>query len=406
MNTKNRRGIFLPIALAALAVMSFFTPELAAQQEYNRAAIAGGQWYRLITGHLTHFGVSHLVWDVAVLLGLGVVCGLREPRKTCWAIAASMLLIPLTLLWLQPDLMIYRGLSGIDSALFGLLLVLLAKQQKKGFAGVLLLALAAFIAKLGYEIATGHALFVDSQAAGFSPVPLAHLVGLLCGVGVSILPRIELPLRRLAVPAMVVLLTVTQSGCLTNAMWKRGVPTTVQNPRVVSGKTNGAVVIEYGEGGDTSHVLLPIDRTSLDPLRYHGDGRSLIAIEQDVPAGQVRDVKATVLPSASPQRGGKDDKRILNNDARDGVPSEKLGVSVFAFDAAGDPVGDIYRLNSGQSGARFPADSRIFLLPQTQPRDAGPVAGDTFLLVLVTPLTLAVDCFVTPLHWLSGSPLD
>ena len=42
----------------------------------------------------------------------------------------------------------------------------------------------------------------------------------------------------------------------------------------------------------------------------------------------------------------------------------------------------------------------------TSAREGGPVALDTLGLVIVTPLTLAIDVIVTPVHWLSRNPLD
>jgi len=38
-------------------------------------------------------------------------------------------------------------------------------------------AVVAFLGKVGYESLTGATLFVDSAAAGFEPLPLAHLLG-------------------------------------------------------------------------------------------------------------------------------------------------------------------------------------------------------------------------------------
>jgi hypothetical protein len=45
--------------------------------------------------------------------------------------------------------------------------------------------LLGFVGKLGYEVATGQALFVDIQASGMVPVPLAHAVGAVVGVGMA-----------------------------------------------------------------------------------------------------------------------------------------------------------------------------------------------------------------------------
>jgi rhomboid family GlyGly-CTERM serine protease len=401
-------GIIPVILLCLSAIVIAASPTFTASLQYHRDDILDGRWYLMLTGHLTHFGGSHLWWDVIALLALGITAGRREPRKAAWTIAAAIVVIPVALLILLPDLVVYRGLSGVCAAMFGLLLVSLARDAGPRFRVLLLAGLAAFIAKLVYETATGHAFFVDSDTAGFVPVPIAHLAGLVTGLAVAMLPRIQLSPRRSGVPVALVLLACSQTGCLTRQMWKRGVATELHNPEVVSAAANGAVVIQYGEANDTSHVMLPLDRQDqvIEPLRYTGSGRSLLAIEQDVPAKQIRDVNRTVLPSAGWYFGHGSTPPAKGADARGGVPSEKLGIEIFAFDAAGDPVGDVVRLNSGKTGARFPDDCRIFLLPKTQPRDAGPVLLDTFVLVISTPVTLAVDLVFTPVTLISRTHVN
>lgn len=36
--------------------------------QYDRQAIADGQLWRVVTGHLVHIGLEHLAWDAAVFL--------------------------------------------------------------------------------------------------------------------------------------------------------------------------------------------------------------------------------------------------------------------------------------------------------------------------------------------------
>ena len=96
------------------------------------------------------------------------------------------------LLWV-PELRVYRGLSGIDSALFTMaLLGLLRKAHAEQSRVHVILFWSvgfAFLAKLVFELTTGTAVFVDSLA--FRPVPLAHVVGGVVGVGCAV----AMPLR-------------------------------------------------------------------------------------------------------------------------------------------------------------------------------------------------------------------
>jgi hypothetical protein len=79
-------------------------------------------------------------------------------------------------------------LSGIDTALFSLAALELWGEARGGRRLLIRAAvgalLAGLLAKLGYEVATGATLFVDSSSAGFTPLPLVHAVG--AGVGVLV----------------------------------------------------------------------------------------------------------------------------------------------------------------------------------------------------------------------------
>lgn len=174
--------LFVLIAAAASLV-----PGVAERLQFDRAAIAGGEWWRLVTSHFVHWSSEHLFWDLLAFAVLGWLCERDHTRAFLRCVAFSAVLIPLVLALATPDMAAYRGLSGIDSALFALLAVRVGQQAvsekdrlKLGIAGVVT---AGFAAKVGYELLTGTTLFVDSSAAGMTPVPLAHVVGGFIGMG-------------------------------------------------------------------------------------------------------------------------------------------------------------------------------------------------------------------------------
>ena len=96
-----------------------------------------------------------------------------------------------------PEMQTYRGLSGIDSAAFALLAVLILRDNvrtRRWYWAVFACAgFLAFGAKIVFELATGGMAFVDGSAAGMVPVPLAHLIGAGAGVLAGFVP---LGLRR------------------------------------------------------------------------------------------------------------------------------------------------------------------------------------------------------------------
>ena len=62
-------------------------------------------------------------------MALGLVSERLDPRRTRACLAISALVIPLAMVVFTPELDTYRGLSGLTSALFGLLAVTLLRDQ-------------------------------------------------------------------------------------------------------------------------------------------------------------------------------------------------------------------------------------------------------------------------------------
>ena len=79
----------------------------------------------------------------------------------------------------------YRGLSGIDSALFvyfAVSLAVTARADRRWTEGIGAMSLlTAFAGKLAFEAATNSPLFVDASESSFAVVPLAHVLGGITG---------------------------------------------------------------------------------------------------------------------------------------------------------------------------------------------------------------------------------
>lgn len=179
----------LPIATLALivgAIVVHLTPGATEALQFDRAAVARGEAWRWFTAHLTHFGLNHLAWDVGVLLALGAACERESRRRFAAAVILSAVIItPAVWAW-QPQFATYRGLSGIDSSLFGLLAASLLTRSQKPARLVGALALVGFAGKCAVELATESPVF--ATGSGYAPVPLAHLLGLLAGITPVALP--------------------------------------------------------------------------------------------------------------------------------------------------------------------------------------------------------------------------
>lgn len=173
------------LLLVLLAIPATFVEPIATAAQFSRLEVAAGEVWRLLSCHLTHWSFDHFLWDAVALLVLGVLCEPMGRRRFAGCVLAAAIAIPIAVAVLETDIETYRGLSGIDSAVFALLAVSIlgdafSRREWVTFAGALAVLLG-FCGKIGFELATGTTLFVDSQAAEMIPLPLSHLVGAAVG---------------------------------------------------------------------------------------------------------------------------------------------------------------------------------------------------------------------------------
>jgi len=97
--------------------------------EYDRGLVGAGELWRVITCHWTHWKLDHLFWDVFALVVLGLMCERRTRVGWLVCLGSASVAIPTTILLLQPEMETYRGLSGLDTALFAMLAVLMLHEK-------------------------------------------------------------------------------------------------------------------------------------------------------------------------------------------------------------------------------------------------------------------------------------
>ena len=179
------------LLLAGTAALVHALPPISAMLAYDRARVAAGEMWRIVTCHVTHYTLDHLVWDGIVFASVGTLCLRDSPRRTWATLATATAALPATLWLLHPQLSTYRGLSGLDTALFALLCTrALVDNWISGDRRRLIASAAAMIVLLGktsYEIVSGTTLFADG-AGEFVAVPTAHIVGAIVGMIVGLVP--------------------------------------------------------------------------------------------------------------------------------------------------------------------------------------------------------------------------
>lgn len=148
---------------------------------------------QLLSCHLTHWSWEHLFWDLGMFAVVGRLCEKATPRAYYVALLSSGLCIPAGVMLSNPEIDVYRGLSGIDTALFALLA---SRAMLRGWARSERSSVVTFgcllgllWCKIGFEFYSGSVLFV--QQPNFLPLPMAHAVGAILGSVVALIYRFD-----------------------------------------------------------------------------------------------------------------------------------------------------------------------------------------------------------------------
>ncbi len=168
----------LPLALALAALLlAIAGSSMTELLRYQVANIKTGEIWRLISANLVHLGWSHTLMN---LLGLGLIWGLfwRFFSNWQWWLISliSSLSVSLGLIFLNPELVWYVGLSGV---LHGLFVAGAIGAIRRGDRREAIL-LAAIAGKLLWEQSIG-ALPGSADMAGGPVVVDSHLYGAISG---------------------------------------------------------------------------------------------------------------------------------------------------------------------------------------------------------------------------------
>jgi len=168
------RWVWLLLILLLLGMVLALGDSGSALLRYDRGAIAGGGWWRLLTAHVVHLDAHHLALNE---LGLVLMWALfaADYDAVDWSliVLSGALCISSGLWWLSPRVEWYVGASGVLHAILGAGIArhLVRRDWDRW------ILLAALAAKLLYEQLGGHEpplVVVD-----------AHLYGALGGLAVG-----------------------------------------------------------------------------------------------------------------------------------------------------------------------------------------------------------------------------
>ena len=179
-----RRGLVLLGILLACILIQLASPAAFAALRYERSAIAAGEWWRLLSAHLTHLNAAHLLVNMAgVVLVWGLVVEEFSARQWLLVLLLATAAIDTGLWWLNPAIGWYVGASGL---LHGLLLAGfvsgLARRDPVALIGLPILLAKLFIEQRGAALGI---------TAGLPVVSVAHLYGVAGGAVAGAILRIR-----------------------------------------------------------------------------------------------------------------------------------------------------------------------------------------------------------------------
>lgn len=181
-------GWLLIGSFGALLVLLQFA-DMQGVLRYERVTIVRGEWWRVMTAHLVHANVRHLLLN---LTGLALVAQLFKDdfslAQWFWIVSLSGLCVSAGLLVFDPQLQWYVGLSGVLHGCIAAGAVIWWRTERPLLAAALSMVL---LAKLGWEQLHG-----ALPLAGELPVIVdAHLYGAIGGglAAVAIIARRTTP---------------------------------------------------------------------------------------------------------------------------------------------------------------------------------------------------------------------
>jgi rhomboid family GlyGly-CTERM serine protease len=177
------RWIWLLAILLAMDAVLGLGDNVNQLLRYDRGAIAAGGWWRLLTAHIVHLDVHHLILnELGVVLVWSLFAQDYDAVEWCAIVLSGALAISSGLWWLSPRVGWYVGASGVLHTVMG--------------AGV-----AKHLAERSWDrwiLAVGLAAKLAWEQWGGPAAPLivvdAHLYGATCGfiVGGALCLRIAI----------------------------------------------------------------------------------------------------------------------------------------------------------------------------------------------------------------------
>jgi rhomboid family GlyGly-CTERM serine protease len=173
----------LPLLVVAVLALELLSD--GSLLEYRRPLLGAETW-RLLSGHLVHLSMIHALLNGVALLLLGRLFESRLRIGELWLVVGAVPILISLVFWIaMPELVWYRGLSGVLHALYFAGSVLWLSDARQHARWLPLAALFAGTLKVLIE-QPWDASFPFHEWLGAPVVPQAHLIGALIGVAAGL----------------------------------------------------------------------------------------------------------------------------------------------------------------------------------------------------------------------------
>jgi len=176
-----RRLLPLSSAVAGLCIVLALIPDQWAEVfAFDRKAILNGEVWRLWTGHLVHFSTLHTVFDVLTLFFASQIFEADSGSQRLFSVlvTGAFFISCGMLLWV-PDMVMYRGASGISATILVLATESLCRNSRR--LQILLAVLGALLLSKIWIDATGVIQIASSLPDGVHLAWQTHLLGVVAG---------------------------------------------------------------------------------------------------------------------------------------------------------------------------------------------------------------------------------
>ena len=183
-----RLSVNIGLSVVVLAVMAAELLSWGDALEFRRA-LASTQPWRLLTGHFVHLGFVHALLNCVALVLLGRLFADRlRPPEFFGILAVAPVVVSLLFLVALPDLLWYRGLSGVLHAIYFAGCVVWIGSTSGRARWLPIAALLGGTAKVLLE-QPWDSSFPVHEVLRIAVVPQAHLIGAIVGTSAGLVLR-------------------------------------------------------------------------------------------------------------------------------------------------------------------------------------------------------------------------